>query len=262
MAVAIELQELAGGGKAHPTAEVSERAAVGAGTVLWRNVHVREDARVGRQCNIGAGVYVGAGVTLGDRCKVQNDALLYEGLTLEDGVFIGPQVCFTNDYWPRAINPDGTLKAANDWDLGRTIVRYGASVGARAVIITGIEIGAFAMIGAGSVVTRAVPAHGLVFGAPAKLQGWVCSCGQRLQPEPAAARGWCVSCAGWTALPALTSPPDAAPPRSHPRPRLRSERGRKRQPAAIAQDALAARLQTSMRCRTAEMPGERSLEGL
>src|SRR5215208_6998185 len=107
----VQLHTTGGGWRAHPTAEICERAEVGAGTVIWRNVHVREDARVGRECIIGAGVYVGAGVELGDRCKVQNDALLYEGLTLESGVFIGPQVCFTNDYWPRAVNSDGTLKA-------------------------------------------------------------------------------------------------------------------------------------------------------
>src|SRR5213083_2823657 len=100
----MSLQTMTGGWRVHPAAEVSERAAIGAGTVIWRNAHVREEARIGRECIIGAGVYVGAEVVLGDRCKIQNDALLYEGLRLKDGVFVGPQVCFTNDYWPRAIN--------------------------------------------------------------------------------------------------------------------------------------------------------------
>jgi UDP-2-acetamido-3-amino-2,3-dideoxy-glucuronate N-acetyltransferase len=201
----MELRTMDGGWRAHPTAEISERATVGAGTVIWRNAHVREDARIGRECVIGAGVYVGAGVEIGDRCKIQNDALLYEGLTLDAGVFVGPQVCFTNDYRPRAINPDGTLKSSSDWDLGRIVVQYGASIGARSVVVTGITIGAFAMIGAGAVVTRDVPNHALVFGSPARIQGWVCACGFRLELAPEASRGWCKTCQSWTDVSALAA---------------------------------------------------------
>jgi len=184
----------------HQTAEVSPLAEIGPGTKIWRNAHVREGARIGRGCVIGAGAYVGEGVQVGDRCKVQNDALLYEGLTLEDGVFVGPQVCFTNDYWPRAINPDGSLKSADDWEMGRTRVCYGASIGARSVIVTGLTIGRFAMIGAGSVVTRDVPDHGLVFGSPARLQGWVCACGRKLAVRGDAGVGWCAACDRSTGL--------------------------------------------------------------
>jgi UDP-2-acetamido-3-amino-2,3-dideoxy-glucuronate N-acetyltransferase len=187
----------------HPTAEVSAEASIGAETKIWRQVHVRAEAEIGQRCIIGAGVYVGEGVRLGDNCKIQNQALLYEGLTLENGVFVGPQVCFTNDYLPRAINPDGSLKSAEDWTLGQTLVREGASVGARSVVVTGITIGRFALVGAGSVVTRDVPDHALVFGNPAKIRGWVCACARKLEVDAAKGAGYCTECGTWTALPHL-----------------------------------------------------------
>jgi UDP-2-acetamido-3-amino-2,3-dideoxy-glucuronate N-acetyltransferase len=177
----------------HPTAEVSPEASLGQGVKVWRQAHIREGAVIGDGCIIGASVYIGAGVRLGRNCKVQNAALLYEGLQLEDGVLVGPQVCFTNDHRPRAVNPDLTLKSASDWEVGHTLVREGASVGAQSVVITGVTIGRWALVGAGSVVTRDVPDHALVFGQPARLQGWVCHCARRMEVR-SDAEGWCPTC--------------------------------------------------------------------
>ncbi len=154
---------------------------------------MREDAELGDGCIIGAGVYVGAEVRLGRNCKVQNNALLYDGVSLEDGVFVGPQVCFTNDFLPRAVNPDLSIKSADDWHLGSTLVRRGASVGARSVVVTGVTIGRWSLVGAGSVVTKDVPDHALVYGAPATVRGWVCYCARKLEVR-SEGTGWCTVC--------------------------------------------------------------------
>jgi UDP-2-acetamido-3-amino-2,3-dideoxy-glucuronate N-acetyltransferase len=166
--------------KIHPTAEVSEKTHIGAGTSIWHQAQVREGAVLGENCIIGKGVYVDAGVRIGNNVKIQNYVSLYHGVTVEDGVFIGPHVCFTNDLLPRAINPDGSLKAAADWVVSETLVKKGASLGANSTIRCGVTIGEWALVGSGSVVTRDVPRHGMVFGNPAKLKGYVCYCGHKL----------------------------------------------------------------------------------
>jgi len=166
----------------HPTAEVSPEAEVGEGTRIWHHAQVREGARIGKECILGKNVYVDFDVVIGDRVKIQNNALVYHGVIIEDGVFIGPAACLTNDRLPRAITPDGALKSDDDWEVGSILVREGAAIGARAVILPGVTIGPWAMVAAGAVVTHDVPPHGLVAGVPARLQGYVCRCGRRLEP--------------------------------------------------------------------------------
>ncbi len=161
----------------HKTAEVSDKANVGKNTSIWNYVQVRENAKIGESCIIGKNVYIDKNVIIGDNVKIQNNVSVYDGVTIEDGAFIGPHVCFTNDKLPRAINVDGGLKKESDWKLEKTLVKKGASIGAKSVILSKITIGEFAMIGAGSVVTKDVPNYGLVLGTPAKLVGYVCRCG-------------------------------------------------------------------------------------
>jgi acetyltransferase-like isoleucine patch superfamily enzyme len=166
----------------HPTADVSPAAVIGEGTRVWHQAQVREGARIGRNCIIGKSVYIDVDVTLGDHVKVQNNASIYHGVTIEDGVFIGPHVCLTNDRYPRAIRLDGTLKSDADWEVSLVRVCYGASIGAGAIVVAGVTIGRFALVGAGAVVTRDVPDYGLCVGNPARLIGYVCACGRRLEP--------------------------------------------------------------------------------
>jgi acetyltransferase-like isoleucine patch superfamily enzyme len=167
----------------HPTAEVSLRAAIGQGTKIWHHAQVRENVQLGRNCIVGKGAYIDAGVVIGDNVKIQNGANIYHGVTIEDGVFIGPRVCFTNDRFPRAITPEGALKSDADWEVRQTLVRYGASFGAGAIVLPDVTIGRFAMVAAGAVVTKSVPDHGLVAGCPARLIGFVCRCGRRLREQ-------------------------------------------------------------------------------
>jgi UDP-2-acetamido-3-amino-2,3-dideoxy-glucuronate N-acetyltransferase len=167
----------------HPTADLEADVAVGPRSSVWHRAQIRIGARIGADCVIGRDAFIDEGVTLGDRVKVQNLALVYHGVTVEDGVFIGPNAILTNDRYPRAITADGALARADDWTVSPITLRHGCSIGAGAVVVAGTDVGRFATVGAGSVVTRSVPDHALVAGSPARRIGWVCGCGQRLVDE-------------------------------------------------------------------------------
>ncbi|WP_242884394.1 acyltransferase [Actinomadura litoris] len=163
------------------SADVDERAKIGAGTTVWHLAQVREDAILGEDCVVGRGAYVGPGVRIGDRVKLQNHALVYEPAVLEDGVFVGPAAVLTNDPFPRSADVAGVLKRPGDWAALGVTVREGASIGARAVVVAGRTVGRYALVGAGAVVTRDVPDFALVVGSPARRIGWVGRAGEPLE---------------------------------------------------------------------------------
>lgn len=160
---------------AHKTAVVDKGAKVGAGTRIWHYSHISDGAKVGRDCKIGQNVFIAPGVIVGNNVKIQNNVSLYDGVILEDNVFCGPSCVFTNIFNPRCLYPRNSREFYR-----KTIVKNGASIGANATIVCGVTVGRHAFIGAGSVVTRDVPGHVLVYGNPAKRKGWMCVCGEKL----------------------------------------------------------------------------------
>jgi UDP-2-acetamido-3-amino-2,3-dideoxy-glucuronate N-acetyltransferase len=160
----------------HATASVDPRAEIGAGSRVWINVQIRENAKIGAGCILSKDVYIDHGVSIGDACKIQNSVSVYHGVTIGNEVFVGPNACFTNDKVPRANNAD--------WSVTPTLVKDGASIGANATIVCGITIGEYAMVAAGSVVTKDVEPYSLVMGNPARHVGYVDKAGNRVEEKP------------------------------------------------------------------------------
>lgn len=161
----------------HPTSIVDDDVEIGEGTKIWHFCHVQSGARIGKNCSFGQNVNVSNNVKVGDGCKVQNNVSIYEGVELEDYVFCGPSMVFTNDLTPRARYPKGYEV------YKKTLIHHDATLGANCTIVCGHEIGEFATIAAGAVVTRNVEPHALMAGVPAKRIGWVCKCGQVLDEQ-------------------------------------------------------------------------------
>ena len=166
------------------SADVADNATLSDNCSIWHLAQVREDVVMGKNCIIGRGAYIGTGVHLGDNCKIQNYALVYEPAKIADNVFIGPAAVLTNDHFPRAANPDGSQKSADDWTHVGVTLQEGASVGARAVCVAPITIGKWAMVAAGAVLTKDIPDYALVAGVPAVQIGWVSRAGVRLVENP------------------------------------------------------------------------------
>lgn len=181
-----------------PGADISPDATIGDGSSIWHLAQVREGARLGENCVVGRGAYIGSGVAMGAGCKIQNYALVYEPAELADGVFVGPAAVFTNDHFPRAVSPDLTPKSASDWDPVGVTCETGASIGARAVCVAPVTIGAWAMVAAGATVVHDVPPYALVAGVPARRLAWVGRSGQKLTPAADGTDAWvCPTTGEW-----------------------------------------------------------------
>jgi UDP-2-acetamido-3-amino-2,3-dideoxy-glucuronate N-acetyltransferase len=166
--------------RVHASADLEADVSVGPDTSIWHRVQIRTGARIGAECIIGRDAFIDEGVQIGNRVKVQNGALVYHGVTVEDGVFIGPGAILTNDRYPRAITSSGDLARGDDWTVSPIVLRKGASIGAGAIVVAGVDVGSFALVGAGAVITRPVADYALVVGNPARRIGWMCACGARL----------------------------------------------------------------------------------
>ncbi|AER67536.1 transferase hexapeptide repeat containing protein [Thermovirga lienii DSM 17291] len=157
----------------HPSSYIDEPCEIGEGTKIWHFCHVMKDSRIGKNCVLGQNVFVASGVILGNNVKVQNNVSLYSGVICEDDVFLGPSMVFTN-----VINPRAFIERKDEFRS--TLIKKGASIGANATVVCGSTIGRYALVGAGAVVTRDIPDYALVYGNPARIKGWVCKCGEKL----------------------------------------------------------------------------------
>lgn len=171
----------------HESSYVDEPSAIGEGTKIWHFSHILKGVTVGRKCNIGQNVVIGPNVTIGDNCKIQNNVSVYEGVELESNVFCGPSMVFTNVFNPRS-------EVVRKDEYRKTLVKKGASIGANATVVCGATIGEYAFVGAGSVVTRDVPAYALALGNPAKRTAWMCRCGEKLEKTPPGRSVTCKAC--------------------------------------------------------------------
>ena len=169
----------------HESSYIDDEVEIGAGSKIWHFCHICSNSRLGANCTVGQNVCIGPDVTIGNGCKIQNNVSVYKGVVLEDDVFCGPSMVFTNVYNPRA-------HIQRMSEARKTLVRQGATLGANCTIVCGVTVGRYAFVGAGSVVTKDVPDHALVYGNPARCKGWVCTCGEKLSVELRCPR--CASC--------------------------------------------------------------------